>query len=86
MWLNREMKEDEEQDRIMRDAREILNGARLPSPQETAALIVLLQESKQLIDGVSRKADRDPVIDLSLQDLRQALLEQSVKLEQRGIR
>lgn len=86
LWLNKEMREDEEEDRIQRDARDILDGSRLPRPAEVAALVVLLQENKRLIDGVSKMADRDPVVDLSLQDLRQALLEQSSKLEQRGIR
>lgn len=86
LWLNREMKEDEREDQEKRDVRNILNGQRTPTAEDTYGLILLLQEDKVIMDRLNHMADRDPVMDLSLQDLRSALREQSIKLEQRGIR
>lgn len=86
IWLNREIEEDRKEDQDKQDVRNILTGQRRPTEDDTISLILLLQEDKLLIDRINHLADRDPVMDITLQDLRSALQEQSIKLEQRGIR
>ena len=70
----------------MDDARNILNGTRRPTDADVAEFLVRLQEGKRLIDNVLDATVSDPIVEITLRDLRDALKTESTKLEQRGIR
>lgn len=82
---HRRIKERRQQDAWAADARTILAGDRLPTSREAAEFLVKLQESQDLMKRVLRAAN-DPIIDVTLGDLKSALEDHTKRLEQRGIR
>lgn len=84
--LSKQWKEEAEREAYARDARNILSGARRPTDDDVNAFLVHLVETKRLMDEVLEQTASDPIIEVTLRDLRDAIKQESTKLEQRGIR